>query len=363
MIRKTLGWCDAHGHPQQEQIRLSYADFEAAGISRGMIKSAAAEAIKRRFIRCVRNPEAKTAGRSSVSALYELNWDESGQYVKDPDHFRGFFVGEGNRTYIPNQFFDHVVATESLAVVKVVGAVVRFSIGFANKWGHRRTLASLSYLDIQRYTKMSDRKTLAASLRAAIRNNYIECVQEGYFDPHGGMQSRKATYALKWLNSAAGPDIGMKTPPAKTAAEKSVQKPHRDRFEIPTGNRFENPTGLQIKQNKTSKQQQSAAPLNETIAESIGPAIALLEREGFDRLTAEKLAAAYPIERIIRQIDWIGGRRVRQNRVGMLRLAIEQDWSKPSAGKSGRPDSPREAGNPLDEARSRLSKQFNLNRS
>src|SRR5205807_2523833 len=44
MIRKTLGWCDEHGRPQQEQIRLSYADFEAAGISRAMIKAAAAEA-------------------------------------------------------------------------------------------------------------------------------------------------------------------------------------------------------------------------------------------------------------------------------------------------------------------------------
>src|SRR3954467_330559 len=50
MIRKTLGWCDEHGRPQHEQIRLSYADFEAAGISRGMIKTAAAEAIRRRFI-------------------------------------------------------------------------------------------------------------------------------------------------------------------------------------------------------------------------------------------------------------------------------------------------------------------------
>src|SRR5437762_9211433 len=49
MIRKTLGWCDAHGRPQQEQIRLSCADFAAAGSSRATIKAAAAEAIKRRF--------------------------------------------------------------------------------------------------------------------------------------------------------------------------------------------------------------------------------------------------------------------------------------------------------------------------
>src|SRR6266704_6750578 len=45
MIRKTLGWCDEHGRPQHEQIALSYADFETAGISRAMIKSAVAEAL------------------------------------------------------------------------------------------------------------------------------------------------------------------------------------------------------------------------------------------------------------------------------------------------------------------------------
>src|SRR2546428_9147132 len=59
MIRKTLGWCDQNGRPQQEQIRLSYADFEAAGISRAMIKAATAEAIKGCFIRCARQPQSK----------------------------------------------------------------------------------------------------------------------------------------------------------------------------------------------------------------------------------------------------------------------------------------------------------------
>src|SRR5205814_2769980 len=99
---------------------------------------------------------------------YELSWDESNEYIKDPARFRGFFAGEGNRTYIPNQFFDHVVKKEPLGVVKVVGAVTRFSIGFSNKWGYRRTQAAISYLDIRRYTKLVDRSTLAASLRIAI---------------------------------------------------------------------------------------------------------------------------------------------------------------------------------------------------
>jgi hypothetical protein len=28
MIRKTLGWCDAHGNPQQEVIQFSYSELE-----------------------------------------------------------------------------------------------------------------------------------------------------------------------------------------------------------------------------------------------------------------------------------------------------------------------------------------------
>src|SRR5438105_500865 len=152
MIRKTLGWCDAQGRPQAEQHAVSYADLEEAGISREMIRSSIDQAIKGHFIRCVRRPSAKTAGISSVTGLYELQWDDRPEYVKDPRHFRGFFAGEGNRTYIPNQFFDQLLPNETLAVLKVVGSVIRFSIGFANKWGHRRKNVALSYQHIQNYS-------------------------------------------------------------------------------------------------------------------------------------------------------------------------------------------------------------------
>src|SRR3954462_13748406 len=86
---------------------------------------------------------------------------ECGEYVKAPKQFRGFFAGEGNRTYIPNQFFDVLVPRESLALLKVVGSVIRFSIGFQNKWGHRRRNVALSYQHIQNYSKLHDRKTLS----------------------------------------------------------------------------------------------------------------------------------------------------------------------------------------------------------
>jgi hypothetical protein len=67
LIRKTLGWCDQNGNPQTEQHAVSWSDFEAAGISRDMIRDAIDEAISHHFIRCVRQPQAKKAGSPSVS--------------------------------------------------------------------------------------------------------------------------------------------------------------------------------------------------------------------------------------------------------------------------------------------------------
>ncbi len=276
MIRKTLGWCDAQGNPQAERHAVSYADFEEAGISRGMIRLAIEEAVQGHFICCVRQPLSKKAGQPAVSGLYQLQWDDGSEYCKDPKRFRGFFAGEGNRTYIPNQFFDVLVPAESLAVLKVVGSVIRLSIGFANKWGHRRRNVALSYQHIQNYSRLRDRRSLSAAIQYAVKANYIERVEKGFFDPDGGRLSKAAVYALRWaespLNGAADEAIGLKSLPAK--------KNLTDRSGNPTGigqktrpaDRSENPTDIEIKQrNKTSKQQPDVAVTFEK-----------LKAEGFD---------------------------------------------------------------------------------
>src|SRR3972149_4126746 len=115
MIRKTLGWCDADGNPQEQQVLVSYQHLEAnAGISRGAIKPALEECIAAGYLTCIRHGRPKTAGEPGwVSALYELRWDLTGEYISNPHKFSGFFAnGDGNRTNIPNAFFDYTVKYE-----------------------------------------------------------------------------------------------------------------------------------------------------------------------------------------------------------------------------------------------------------
>jgi len=326
MIRKTLGWCDASGNPQQERFSISYNDLEnEAGVSRPEIRKALDAGVRGKFINCLRTPSAKSAGRTSVSGLYELRWDHRGGYVKDPKVFDGFFAGEGNRTYIPNQFFDVCVRHETLAVVKVVGSVIRFSIGFQNKWGFRREQTSLSYLDLQRYSKMSDPKTLAGAIRSSVASNYLKIVETGYFDPNGGRTSRKATYAIQWLNDNAIDFIGKKNPAEKLTDGNQFEKPSGIGQKNPAADRYEIPSGIQITRiNNTPKQTLRQAQGGHDVE-----TLKKLKAEGFDERAAGAIAKRYPAERIERQIRWIDQRRIKANRLGMLRAAIDQDWSKP----------------------------------
>jgi hypothetical protein len=296
MLRKTLGWCDTDGLPQAEQHTVSYADLERAGISRDMIRQALTEAIEGHFIRCVRAPELKTAGKPGASGLYELKWDERGAYLKDPREFRGFFSGEGNRTYIPNQFFDELVPFQTLAVVKIVGSVIRFSIGFTNKFGHRRRNVELSYLHIQRYSRIRNRSTLGDAISHALQSNYIERVEKGFFDPDGGKLSKIAVYALKWeqtrLGSATEMGIGQKNVPAENDSIQRSEKQTGIGQKNGLDDRSEKRTGLEIKQiNKTLKQHP------ETVA-----TFERLKAEGFDGRAAQMIVSRWTSERIERQI-------------------------------------------------------------
>jgi hypothetical protein len=122
LVRKTLGWCDANGNPQEEQIEVTYSELETkAGVSRDMIRGALDDALAGHLIECVTEGRAKHAHDAGQSARYQLCWS-SAPYTTRLEDFRGFFEGEGNRTDIPNEFFDVLIPNEPLSVIKVVGA-------------------------------------------------------------------------------------------------------------------------------------------------------------------------------------------------------------------------------------------------
>ncbi len=334
MIRKTLGWCDRDGNPQEENILIPYQDLvEHAGISRGAIRQTIDEAIAGRFIRCVRHGRPNSAGRSAVTALYQLRWDDAGEYLKDPKQFRGFFEGDGHRTDIPNQFFDHLIPRESLGIIRVVGSVIRFSIGFQARRGRRRQAVQISYREVQNYTRIQDRTTLTQAVQQSLLRGYIVRIDAGFFDPNAGRASKAATYALRWFGTTAYTGNGSKTIPEKTPASNGSE-----RFKNHTGNgsktrpeeRFKNHTDIKIKPtNKTYKQQGS-----ETLPAAAAGAFQKLKDAGFDDKTAVKLVTDADPKRVEDQIHWLSQRAPARNPLGMLRRAIEEDWPAPE-GESG----------------------------
>ena len=312
LIRKTLGWCDTEGNPQEEQIAVSYRELiTKAGISRDMIRQALDEAVAGHFIECVRKGRANTTGEVGQSASYQLRWDASPEYRKKPADFRGFFEGQGNRTDIPNQFFDVIVPNEPLSVIKAVGAVIRFSIGFQAKHGGRRQQVALSYREIERYTHIGSPVDLTKALHTALEKNYLVRLEPGVFS-HRIDQRKPAIYALCWADNWHG----RKNIAGWEASE--IHSSHGPKNEA--AGQSEIHSSIQTKlENETDKQQ---------VAHQ-AKAKELLKRAGFGTKAAEKLAERASLETIERQLAWLEDRTPTKNRLGLLRQAIEQDWSEP----------------------------------
>lgn len=366
MLRQILGWSDADGRPQEPTVGVSWSELERnAGISNGAISEAINEAIAGRFIRCLRPGRPHSPGQVAVPALYELCWDDSGEYLTAPNEFRGFYAGNGNLTYIPNAFFDHTLKTEPLSVIRVVGTIIRNTIGWQTHYGFRRQRVEMSYTELQRRTHLS-RPALNTALQQAIAHNHVDRLEAGYFDTQAGRDSKAATYGLKWQGSAAEQPIedlpsgdvqaldeappmpsvqklnrGTEPHRSKNLTGPSVQKPNRERSENLTGERSKKITGLEITDtnNTSQKQQQQAEPEPSTPLAAAGSAlerqteiqraISQLIEQGFDGPTATSLAERFPAERIVRQCGWLSQRSAERNRLGLLRRAIEQDWPEP----------------------------------
>jgi hypothetical protein len=362
-LRKVLGWVDTHGQPIREQLQFTYRELiEQAGVGRDSIAAALAEAIERRCLRCVQRPQPDALNHQGRSGIYELCWDETGAYTDVPETFAGFYFPEAAlveerqgtttirrpkaaRKNIPNAFFDHLLPRERLSVIRVVGALLFYSIQWG-PGGERRQPVSCSITELSRLTKFS-RQHVHEAVLEALQRGYIERVRAGFFDPAAAQASRAATYGIRWavasavaagLSSASGSRVPPGLSNAVRKADRSekvngapVGKGVRDRSEKVNGERSEKVNDIRIKidlKTETTAAGSARTPLerNPAAAESV---IAQLRETGFDETVARRLAARCSAEVIARQIDWLPLRNSTQNRLGLLRRAIEQDWPKP----------------------------------
>lgn len=359
MIRKTLGWSDAEGRPQEPQVHFSYRQLEQhAGIGHSMIRRAIDEAVAARFIRCIREGTVNKPGVLGTPALYELHWDERGEYITNPDTFDGFFAGNGNLTYIPNDFFDHTIPTEPLALIRVVGAIIRHTIGFQTHFGFRRQKVAMSVTEIQKKTGIAGRQHIIHALQEAIERNHIVRLEMGFFDPNAGKESQPAIYGIRWReiitqeeNSGHNSNTpkrlpgeiaerGVDTPkrlPGKSASNAPKRLPGRT--EKVTGQYSEKVTGIEITRNNTSLNNNSTANAPKTSPIAVVDFISsdflieganLLREAGFADLTARRIAAKNSAETIRQQIGWLTLRNPSRNSLGMLRRAIEENWPAPA---------------------------------
>ena len=362
LVRKTLGWSDEHGNPQNPEATVSYRELiENAGIGRGRIKEAIQEATENRYINCLRFGQPHRAGEEGYSALYSLRWDERESYITDPDEFDGFFAGNGNLTHIPNDFFDYTIPTEPLALVKVVGVIIRNTIGFQTKYGFRRQQVELSFSDIMRKAGIASRSTVNIALKEAVEKNHIRKVSEGYFDPRAGAESAAATYGIKWIDQDDTPPKravvefkspnGSKIEPGdrfrnRTGKNGTVPKSNRgDGSEIepangtgiapgtvPKSNQegFRNRTDIKTTRlNNLPKQQQQEDGDAVAVGSQELLSAKMLVEAGFDFEAAAFLASRHPYETIRRQVEWLPRRKANRNILGLLRKAIEEDWQEP----------------------------------
>ena len=251
MIRRILGWVDTSGNPTCKQLQFSYRDLiREAGVSRETIADALREAIAKGFIRCARRPRAARRGQRAQSGVYELNWDEEGPYTDSPDSLRGFYFPEAAvmtldehgrlvervkaaRKNIPNAFFDFLLPQEPLSVIRVVGALLFYSIQWG-KGGERKVPVSLSITALSRLARLS-RQHVHAAVKAALDRGYITCTEPGYVDLHRGANSRPAIYGVRWIHSSMDPldnrhaiAIKLRTERSEMVNGKAVRKSERE---------------------------------------------------------------------------------------------------------------------------------------
>jgi hypothetical protein len=336
ILRETLGHLDKEGSPVRRDFSLSYLDIaRGAGVSLRSVRIGLDEAIAGNFIACVTPGEKKSRGRSGRVAEFRLRWNEEGDsFTNDPQQFNGFYAGEGFRSPIPNGFFDIVIREETLAMAKVVGTVLRHTVGYANQFGTgRRSHAPLSYSYIQQFANIGDRTTLSKALADGIQKNYIQCVSRGRFDKNAGKESFAARYAVKWLDGPKSSEKTAKSLPDNrelTSSQETAKPRPGYHGETPTGEGAENRPASDGKIPTDRKTSSTDSCKQQPVVVENSKGYELLVREGIAKSTAIALAKSAELTTIENQIAWIDFREPK-NRPAMLVRAIDENWSQPPA--------------------------------
>jgi len=354
VLRKVLGWVDQNGNPTQEQLRFTYGQLvRESGVSRNKIGAALDEAVQFNLLHCVRPAHRHLAGEPSQSAIYELVWDPEPRCTHEPVTFQGFCYPaavvveehDGARTVsrpkvcrknIPNAFFDVLIPRERLSVIRVVGALLFYSIQWGPA-GERKVPVSRSITELSRLTRFS-RHHVHAAVTEARRRGYIEQVDAGRFDLAAGQESRPATYGIRWATSAPRVEATTERQRPNKVKVTTAQNGERGRPNKVNGEQPKMVNDINIKTEHKTLKTTASAPLEEAVVGSMAaaanPGFDLLRKAGFDEPTARYLAGKHPLGVIQRQIEYLPLRTTTKNRLGFLRRAIEQDWPRPEGAKT-----------------------------
>ena len=318
ILRQTLGWLDENGLPVHQTVKVSYRDLiEKAGVSRGAITEAIQRAEAIGFIECRVAGSPKRKSMTSQTAEYTLRWDTNAKYAKTIDGFGGFFAGDGNRTPVPNAFFDQIIPNETLAVSKVVGAVIRHTVGYQNQFGRRRLVTPLSCTYIQNYTRLKKRNAVIDAIRHSEESGYIHRVAVGKFSPVKSEQIA-STYSIRWLEKAGTADNGSKKLPEGDQSKKVTSN---GSGKLP-GDRFKKVTSIETTKQNDIFKQQAVADFDLTVSS--------LVEAGFQIADAKAIVEKRGVKLVRRQLEWIDTRKP-ENKPAMLRKAIENDWDEPKS--------------------------------
>lgn len=121
--------------------------------------------------------------------------------------FAGFRQQSGGNfafTMVPNQFLDEIVPYEKPCVVKVVGLILRRTLGWVDEKGQRRQQDQVSYSEFAREMNMS-LQAVADGLKIALEKGYILRVKPGAM--RGGTPEG-AWYSLCWAAASESQSEG-----------------------------------------------------------------------------------------------------------------------------------------------------------